>query len=77
MALSDLHSAQLENIIRDALRGSKSSHTCHCPDCKKELDMDEREAAGLVTYEDLFIPSVAKAILTALKKLESQLEKAS
>jgi hypothetical protein len=78
MALSDLHSARLENIIRDALRHYRSYHTCYCPECQSAHETDDEEDGGEVEkYYEFNIRDAAKNILIALNKLEYQLEKAS
>ena len=71
MALSDLHSARLENIIRDALRHYRSYHTCYCPECSAERDEDDDEE-GCNRYYEFDSNAAAKEIILALKKLEDQ-----
>lgn len=73
MPLSDLHSARIELIIRDALRKHRHDHQCWCEHCDQPTETDEEFPPSSERVYDIDCFVVAKEIMIKLKKLEAEL----
>ena len=74
MKLTEVHSTRIDLAIREALRKATTRHSCASGAIPPGA-YDDDDHDGSVAFQEIHVPSVARAILAELQKLEAELTK--